>query len=169
MDPKEQFLPFFLWDGDENPTTLIENILPLASKFSNAPEKKLKEMISTEVLTVVKRKYANFEFETTFDENGIFHLKRDNYDCLPTLSTGDRIVLWLSLLAGLRKSTKCQLPLILDSPFSHLDILHRTSLIDFLKDTLQGEQVICIGSELEFESVMDILTPITNSHYRLGN
>ena len=91
MDPKEQFLPFFLWDGDENPTTLIENILPLASKFSNAPEKKLKEMISTEVLTVVKRKYANFEFETTFDENGIFHLKRDNYDCLPTLSTGDRI------------------------------------------------------------------------------
>ncbi len=98
MDSKEQSLPFFLWDGDENPTTLIENILPIVSKFSNAPEEKLKKMISTEVLTVVKRKYANFEFETEFDGNGIFHLKHDNFDFLPALSTGDRIELWISLL-----------------------------------------------------------------------
>ena len=88
MDPKEPSPPFFFWDGDENLTRLIENILTLMSKFSSAPEEELKEIISMTVLTVIKRKYANFEFTIEFDENGIFHLKHDNDDFLPVLSTG---------------------------------------------------------------------------------
>ena len=166
--PRESDLLYF-WNGEQNPTNLIENIVTSASKISKISNEKIIEIVSAAVWTALKGKYTDSDFSIEFDEDGIFHLKRDNYDFLPTLSRGDRIVLWLSLLAGLRKSTKCQLPLILDSPFSRLDIMHRTSLIDFLKDTLQGGQVICIGSELEFEPVMDILTPITNSHYRLGN
>ncbi|MGP8254602.1 MAG: hypothetical protein ACLQMU_02825 [Methanoregula sp.] len=134
MDSKEQSLPFFLWDGDENPTTLIENILPIVSKFSNAPEEKLKKMISTEVLTVVKRKYANFEFETEFDGNGIFHLKHDNFDFLPALSTGDRIELWISLLAVICKSATNNLTVILRRLFYRLNAIQSMRLAESIKD-----------------------------------
>src|SRR5208283_2767942 len=130
----EQSLPFFLWDGDENPTTLIESVLPLASKFSNAPEEKLKEMISAEVMTVVKRKYANFEFETEFDGNGIFHLKHDNYDFLYALSTGDRIELWISLLVAIGKSATNNLTVILSRPFYRLNTMQRIQLAESIKD-----------------------------------
>jgi len=157
------------WNGGQNPTNLMENLVSSVSKILNISNEKIIEIVSAAVWTALKGKYTDSEFSIEFDEDGVFHLKRDNYDFLPTLSTGDRIVLWLSLLAGIRKATKCQLPLILDSPFSRLDIIHRTSLIDFLKDTIQSGQLICIGSKLEFEPVMDILKPITNCHYHLGN
>jgi hypothetical protein len=117
MDPKKQSLPVLFWDGDENPRRLLENILPLVSKFSNVPEEKLKEVISTTVLTVIKKKYTNFEFITEFDENGILHLRHDNYDLLPTLSSGDRIVLWVSLLAAISKSAAPNLTFVLHRPF----------------------------------------------------
>jgi len=157
------------WNGTQNATNLIENIVTSASKISNCSNERIKEIVSAAVRTALKGKYTDSEFSIEFDENGIFHLKCDNYDFLPTLSSGDRIVLWLSLLAGIRKITKCHLPFILDSPFSRLDIIHRTTLINFLKDTIRGEQLICIGSKMEFEPVWDILKPITNHHYRLGN
>jgi hypothetical protein len=134
MDSKKQFSPFILWDGDENPTMIIENILPLSSKFSNAPEEKLKEMISTEVLTVLKRKYANFEFVTEFDENRIFHLKHDNYEFLPALSTGDRIELWLSLIATISKSATNNLTFIMSRPFYRLNAIQSMRLAEFIKD-----------------------------------
>jgi hypothetical protein len=88
------------------------------SKFSNVPEEKLKKMISTTVLTAIKRKYTDFEFTTKFDENGIFHLKRDTYDFLPALSSGARIVLWISLWAAISKAAVNNLPFIAHHPFT---------------------------------------------------
>jgi hypothetical protein len=157
------------WNGDQNPTNLMENLVSSVSKKSNSSNKGIKDIVSSVVLHRIKKIYPNFEFTVDFDDNEILHVKHGNCDYLPVLSRADLIVLWLSLLAGIRKSTKCQLPLILDSPFSRLDIMHRTSVINFLKDTIRSGQLICIGSELEFEPVMDILKPITNCHYRLGN
>jgi len=166
--PRELDLLSF-WNGNQNPTNLIENIVTSASKISNCSNERIKEIVSSAVLHRIKKIYPNFEFTVNFDDNDILHVKHDNRNFLPVLSRADLIVLWLSLMAVIRKFTKCQLPLILDSPFSRLDIMHRTSLIDFLKDTLQSGQLICIGSELEFEPVMDILKPITNCHYCLRN
>ncbi len=68
-----------------------------------------------------------------------------------------------SLMAAIRKSTKYHLPLILDSPFSHLDIIHRISIVNFLKETFSDGQLIYIGSEREFEPVMDILKNRTST------
>lgn len=133
MDPKEPSPPFFFWDGDENLTRLIENILTLMSKFSSAPEEELKEIISMTVLTVIKRKYANFEFTIEFDENGIFHLKHDNDDFLPVLSTGDRTVLWISLLAAINKAATTHLTFILTRPFYRLDFMQSIQLAEFRK------------------------------------
>jgi hypothetical protein len=153
MDPKEQSPTFFFWDGEENSTRLIENILPLLSKFSNVHDEKLKEMISTAVLTVIKEKYANFEFMIEFDENRIFHLKHDNYDFLPALSSGDRIVLWVSLLAAIIKSCTNNLTFILYRPFYRLDAMKSILLAKSLKDNFINGQVILLGPNREFKSI----------------
>jgi hypothetical protein len=121
MDTEKQLSPILFWDGDKNPTRLIENILPLASISSNIPEEKLKELISTAVMNALKREYTDFEFTTEFDENGIFHLKHDNYDFLRALSNGDRIIFWLSLLAAISKSAATHLTFILNHPFYRLN------------------------------------------------
>jgi hypothetical protein len=149
MDPKKQSLPVLFWDGDENPRRLIENILPLVSKFSNVPEEKLKEMISTAVLNAIKGKYTDFEFITEFDENGIFHLKHDNYDFLPALSSGDRIVLWVSLLAAISKSAAVNMRFILNRPFYRLDSKQSIQLTESIrKQNIMGlhhKNLIFIG------------------------
>jgi hypothetical protein len=135
MDPKKQSLPVLFWDGDENPRCLIENILPLVSTFSNVPEEKLKEMISTAVLTAIKGKYTDFEFTTEFDDNGIFHLKHDNYDFVPALSSGDRIVLWITLLAAISKSAATNMRFILNRPFYRLDAMQSIRVAELMKTT----------------------------------
>jgi hypothetical protein len=104
------------------------------SRFSNIPEEKLKEMISTAVLTALKGKYTDFEFMTEFDENGIFHLKHDNYDFLPALSNGDRIVLWVSLLAAISKSSAINMRFILNRPFCRLDSKKSIQLAESIRE-----------------------------------
>jgi len=149
MDPKKQSLPVLFWDGDENPRHLIENILPLVSKSSNVPEEKLKEMISTAVLTAIKGKYAVFEFTTEFDENGIFYLRRDNYDFLPALSSGDLVVIWVSLLAAISKSAAINMRFILNRPFYRLGSKQSIQLAESIRarniKELHPKKLIFIG------------------------
>ena len=87
----------------------------------------------------------------------------------PFLSTGDRILLWFSQMAVTRKSTSSSVPLILDSAFSRLDTMKRIHLTKSLKDNFSGAQLILIGSEREFEPMMDSLKSITNRQCHVGN
>ena len=122
-------------------------------------------MISEVVIKSVKGKYQTFEFTVIFDENGIFQLKRDDHNFLSNLATGDRLFLWLSLLTVIRKSTKCDLPLILDCPFSRLDTMKRILIAESLKDNFDDGQLILLGSDMQFEPIMDILKPMINCCY----
>ena len=134
-------------------------------KFSKVPNEKLKEMISEEVIKSVKGKYRNVEFTIEFDKDGIFQLKHEDHNFLSHLAAGDRLFLWLSLLTVIRKSTKCDLPLILDSPFSRLDTMKRILIAESLKDNYDDGQLILMGSDMQFEPIMDILKPMTNCCY----
>jgi hypothetical protein len=71
---------------------------------------------------------------TEFDENGIFHLKHDNYDFLPALSNGDRIVLWVSLLAAISKSSAINMRFILNRPFCRLDSKKSIQLAESIRE-----------------------------------
>lgn len=159
------FTPLSFWNCDDDPMDLIENLLRLLFKFSNVPKEKLKEMISEIVIKSVKKKYQNIEFTIDFDKDGIFQLKHDEHNFLPDLATGDRLFLWLSLLTLIRKSTTCSLPLILDSPFNRLDTMKLILIAESLKDNFDDGQLILIGSDMQFEPIMDILKPMTNSCY----
>ena len=106
------------------------------SRFSTVPDEELKTTISTAVLKAVKKKYIDFEFTTEFDENGIFHLKHDNYDFLSSLSSGDRIVLWISLLAAVSKSATNNLIFILYRPFYRLHSRERISIKEYLRTNI---------------------------------
>jgi hypothetical protein len=158
MDPKKQSLPVLFWDGDENPRRLIENILPLVSRFSNVPEEKLKELISTAVVTALKGKYTDSEFTTEFDDNGIIHLKNDNYDFLSVLSSGDRIVLWVSLLAAISKSAAINMRFILNQPFYRIDSRKRIAIEDILRDDIVNARVIRIDSNRDFDLIVDLFS-----------
>ena len=158
--------PLSFWNCDATPMDLIETLLQLLFKFSNIPNEKLKEMISEAVIKSVRENYHNVEFTVEFDEDGIFQLKRDNYNVLPNLATGDLMLLWFSLLPVIRKSTQCGLPLVLDSPFSRLDTMKRIFIAESLKDNFDDGQLILMGSDIQFEPIIDILKPITNYCYQ---
>jgi energy-coupling factor transporter ATP-binding protein EcfA2 len=160
-------LPVSYWNCDDNPRDLIINLSRFLFKFSNVPNEKLKEMISEAAIKSVREKYHNDEFTIEFEEDGIFQLIRHNYNVLSLLATGDLILLWLSLLPVIRKSTKCHLPLILDSPFNRLDTMKRILIAESLKDNFDDGQLILMGADMQFEPIMDILKPMTNCCYQL--
>ena len=160
-------LPVSYWNCDDGPRHLIINLSRLLFKFSNVPNEKLKEMISEAAIKSVREKYYNDEFTIEFEEDGIFQLIHDNYNVLPLLATGDLILLWLSLLPVIRKSTKCHLPLILDSPFNRLDTMKRILIAESLKDNFDDGQLILMGADMQFEPIMDILKSMTNCCYQL--
>ncbi len=157
------------WNGDQNPINLIESIVPSLSKISNLSNERIKEIVSSAVLQGIKKIYPFFKITVDFDDNEILHVNYRNRNFLSTMPSTGLTVLWLSLMAAVRESTNCHLPLILDSAFSRLDMRHRTIFINYFMDTIRGGQLICFGSEREFEPVMDNLKPITNRHYHLGN
>jgi len=160
-------LPVSYWNCDDGPRHLIINLSRLLFKFSNVPNEKLKEMISEAAIKSVREKYYNDEFTIEFEEDGIFQLIHDNYNVLPLLATGDLMLLWLSLLPVIRKSTKCYLPLILDSPFNRLDTMKRILIAESLKDNFDDGQLILMGADMQFEPIMDILKPMTNCCYQM--
>jgi hypothetical protein len=89
---------------------------------------------------------------TEFDENGILHLRHDNYDLLPALSSGDRIVLWVSLLAAISKSEAINLRFILNRPFCRLDSKQSIQLAESIGEWnikgLHPKNLIFIGRNL---------------------
>jgi len=163
MDAKKQSSLSFFWDGDENPTRLIENILPLVSRFSNVPEEKLKEIISIAVVTTLTGKYTEYEFTTEFDENRIFHLKHDNYDFLPALSSGDRIVLWITLVAALSKSAVNNLTFIAHRPFHRIDSRKRILIEEVMKDDVGNARVILLDSKRDFDLILELFSSCSSS------
>ena len=48
------------------------------------------------------------------------------------LSAGEKEILAFSFIAGLNQSTETNAPLIMDTPFGHLDVQHRNGLLDAL-------------------------------------
>ena len=169
MDSIGQSSSLFCWNGNDDPTILIMNILPSLSNISSVPVEELKEMIASVALTHINEKYRSFEFAIKFEETGFFQLIHDKSNCLHQLATGDRIVLWLSLLAVISKAAARDLIFILYHPFSRLDLRERTYITKFLKDNFDDGQLILIGSEMEFEPIINILKPMTNCCYRLEN
>jgi hypothetical protein len=156
MDSTGQLLPIFFWNGEEDPTFLIMNILPSLSKISSVPIEELKERIATVAVKSIEEKYRSFEFAIEFEENGIFQLIHDKSDFFHQLATGDRIVLWLSLLAVIKKAANRDLIFILYHPFSRLDFMERVRISEFLKDNFGAGQLTIIDSKRDFESIKHV-------------
>jgi len=156
MDSTGQLSPIFFWNGEEDPTFLIMNILPSLSNISSVPIEELKEMIASVALTHINEKYRSFEFAIGFEDNGIFQLIHDKSDFFHRLATGDRIVLWLSLLAVISKAATSDLIFILYNPFSRLDFMERVRISEFLKDNFGAGQLIIIDSKRDFESIKHV-------------
>ncbi len=156
MDSTGQLSPIFFWNGNDDPTFLIMNILPSLSKISSVPIEELKEMIASVALTHINEKYRSFEFAIGFEDNGIFQLIHDKSDFFHRLATGDRIVLWLSLLAAISKAATSDLIFILYHPFSRLDLREKTYITKFLKGNFDDGQLIIIESKREFGSIGDM-------------
>jgi hypothetical protein len=77
-------------------------------------------------------------------------------DFFHRLATGDRIVLWLSLLAVISKAATSDLIFILYHPFSRLDFMERVRISEFLKDNFGAGQLIIIDSKRDFESIKHV-------------
>jgi recombinational DNA repair ATPase RecF len=136
------------------------NDLTLASDARKVKELKKSRWVDTD-------KGISWESIPTFFGNGEQNSAVLIENSFPSLSTGDKIVLWFSQMATTIKSTKCYLPLILDSTFSHLDTMKRIRIAESFKDNFSEGQLILIGSDMEFKPVMDMLKPIINRHHHL--
>ncbi|MCD4666140.1 MAG: DNA sulfur modification protein DndD [Bacteroidales bacterium] len=100
-------------------------------------------------------------FEITLSKNGL--VTHQNH-----LSAGEKQLLILSILWGVREMTQIALPLVIDSPLSRLNHHHRSA---FLNDFLQTitPQVILLGTEIELsEDVTQSLESHISHHYQLS-
>jgi len=84
------------------------------------------------------------------------------------LSAGEKQLLILAFLWGLRELTNISLPLIIDTPLARLDAEHRRSFLTKFLPAIQP-QIILIGTELEINSSVleEIQTHIVHN-YKFG-
>lgn len=83
------------------------------------------------------------------------------------LSAGEKQLLVLALIWGLRELTNIALPLIIDTPLARLDLEHRRSFIEEFLPDIQP-QVILIGTDMELAGdVIEALEPHIAHQYVL--
>jgi len=83
------------------------------------------------------------------------------------LSAGEKQLLIISFLWGLRELTNIALPLIIDTPLARLDLEHRKAFIEQFLPAIQP-QVILIGTDMELAgNVIESLEPHIAHHYLL--
>lgn len=156
----------------------VDAKLKLAEKTKSALEeygqrligKKL-ELLQTSVLqkfNLLCRKQNYFD-RITIDANA-FSIQLSRQDIVTDhlqLSAGEKQLLILSILWGLRELTNISLPLIIDTPLARLDAHHRKSFLNVFLPAMQP-QVILIGTDMEVLSdVLDELDPHIARHYLL--
>jgi DNA sulfur modification protein DndD len=84
------------------------------------------------------------------------------------LSAGEKQLLVVSILWGLRELTNISLPLIIDTPLARLDLEHRKTFIERFLPAIQP-QVILIGTDMELtEDVIQGLDHRIANHYELN-
>lgn len=74
------------------------------------------------------------------DRDGIEH-RRDQ------ISAGEKQLVALSFIVGLMRSTEKQAPLVIDTPFGHLDKLHRENVIRHLPEV--GQQLVFLVTDAD--------------------
>lgn len=83
------------------------------------------------------------------------------------LSAGEKQLLIISFLWGLRELTNISLPLIIDTPLARLDLEHRKAFVEQFLPAIHP-QVILIGTDMELAGdVMDSLEPHVANQYLL--
>ena len=83
------------------------------------------------------------------------------------LSAGEKQLLIISFLWGLRELTNIALPLIIDTPLARLDMEHRKAFVEQFLPAIHP-QVILIGTDMELAGdVIDSLEPHVAQHYLL--
>lgn len=161
-------LPLLLLNGEQNPEILIRNILPCISDLTHQPHESIKEILSSVIHEKFRNRYPESGVIVEFDENGMLYVKCNDTDLLPTLSSGDAIALWISLVISINERIHPDLPLLMHCPVSRLDTIKRVQIAESLKSKSGDRQLILIGSDLELEPMINILKPVTNSQYHLG-
>ena len=96
-------------------------------------------------------------------------LERNNTPIEHThLSAGEKQLLIISFLWGLRELTNISLPLIIDTPLARLDLDHRKAFVEQFLPAIQP-QVILIGTDMELaDDVIRGLSPHIAHHYQLA-
>ena len=96
-----------------------------------------------------------------FDENG------DVLDSL-VLSAGERQLYAISMLWALGKTSGRELPMIIDTPLSRLDSVHRQALMgEYLPNA--GEQVIMLCTDTELtDDIEALIDPYVSRYFEIG-
>jgi DNA sulfur modification protein DndD len=82
------------------------------------------------------------------------------------ISAGERQIVALSFIAGLARATRQEAPVVMDTPFGHLDKDHKTNVIHFLPNL--ASQVIILATDEDIdESYMQVIDPSICDRYRL--
>lgn len=82
------------------------------------------------------------------------------------ISAGEKQILALSFIAGLRKSTDKQAPVVMDTPFGRLDHEHKTNVMKFLHRL--ANQIILLATDEDVnEDNIDIIAPYIGKKYEI--
>ena len=80
--------------------------------------------------------------------------KNDNTVHRENLSTGERLVVALSFILGLKQASEKVAPLVLDTFFAHLDEEHFGNIVNALPKF--ADQVILILTNLEYKNLKEM-------------
>jgi DNA sulfur modification protein DndD len=121
----------------------VVDVLQLTVKAQNVAEDMIDGMLQLRREAIEKHMTNVFRMVTNKrQEYDRVEISEDFAPCIVTyngqvmqrsdLSAGEKEVLAFSFIAGLNRSTETNAPLVMDTPFGHLDVQHRNGLLEAL-------------------------------------
>lgn len=156
----------------------VDKKLKLSSKTKNVLEAYANQLLTRKLLLLSEKVLVKFNLlcrkDSYLDSLSIspldfkVTLSRRNTIVEPGhLSAGEKQLLILSFLWGLRELTNIALPLIIDTPLARLDIEHRKTFIEQFLPEIQP-QVILIGTDMELsQEVIEAMENHISHQYNL--
>jgi len=127
-------------------TELVEQIVALRRK---AVEENLTRVFRS--ITNKKDEYDRIELEENY--NLVVRTQGGNTVQSAELSAGEKEVVAFSFIAGLNLSTETHAPLVMDTPFGHLDVEHRDGLLQALPTLPCQVILLATNRDLPYEDV----------------
>ena len=144
----------------------LEALNEYLNRFINLKKKNIEEE-ATKVFRELTNKKGVFEKVVINDDYVLSIVDKDGEIVdNDSISAGEKQILALSFIAGLRKSTNKEAPVIMDTPFGRLDHEHKMNVMKFLHRL--GDQIVILATDEDIsKDNIDTIAPYIGKQYEI--